>query len=561
MSRELPVRHSHLQLLALGATLVVAVLGARVAVLGLAREDAPSGGGDEVIAQRGALWDRDGVVLATETYDRYDVTVDTALAGDPAAAAAALAPILGADATALAARLADPSGRWVNVSWSATPAMAAAVDALGLAGVATTPRQSRVYPLGDLVAHVTGFVDLDIQGHGGVEGRYHDELEGEAGLRPGAYRTDPTAYVAPRDGADLVLTLDVDLQAAARAALEREIAEQRAVGGTVLVLEPSTGAVLASVSLPDYDPNRYAEFAAEPQRFIDPVVGSIFPPGSVVKPFTLAAAIDAGLLAPGSTYHDVSPYRFGGIEVVNPDRMSHGVVSMADMLRLSLNVGAAHVAGSLGPERFDAALRAFGFGAPSGIDLDGEVGGMLYAPSEAGWDEAFWALSSFGQGMSATPLQVAVAMATLANDGRRMVPHVVGARVGPGGAAQPIPPRMAAQVISPATARTMRALLAEIVESKLTEAALPGYAVAGKTGTSEVPSRFDADDNETIASFCGFLPADAPRAVIFVKVDRPQVDTTGIHVAAPLFRAVAEAAVQTLDIAPRSGIALAERAR
>lgn len=561
MSRELPARHSRLQVLALGATLLVAVLGARVAVLGLDREDARSAGGDGVAAQRGALWDRDGIVLATETYDRYDVTVDTAAIADPAAAAAALAPILGADAGALAARLAEPGGRWVNVAWRATPAQAAAIDGLGLDGVATTPRPSRVYPLGDLVAHVTGFVDLDIQGHGGVEGRYHDELAGAEGRRPGAYRTDPLAYVAPRDGADLILTLDVDLQAAARAALEREIAEQRALGGTVIVLEPSTGAVLASVSLPDYDPNRYTEFAAEPQRFIDPAVGSIFPPGSVVKPFTLAAAIDAGLLSPGTTYRDVSPYRFGGIEVVNPDRTSHGVVTMLDMLRLSLNVGAAHVAGSLGPERFHAALAAFGFGAPTGIDVDGEVDGMLYAPADAGWNEAFWALSSFGQGMSATPLQVAVAMATLANDGRRMVPHVVAARVGPGGVAQPVQPRLAAQVISPATSRTMRAMLAEIVESKLTEASLAGYAVAGKTGTSEVPSRFDRDDNETIASFCGFLPADAPRAVIFVKVDRPQVDTTGIHVAAPLFRAVAEAAVQTLDIAPRSGLALAESTR
>jgi len=556
MSRAVPARQSRLQVLALGTTLVVALLGARVAVLGLARSDAPPAGGNALAAQRGALWDRDGVVLATESYDRYDVTVDTATLSDASSAAGALAGILGLDPLEVAALLAQPTGRWVNLAWRATPEMAAAIDGLGLVGVATAPRQSRVYPLGDLTGHVTGFVDLDIQGHSGVEGFYHDELMGFAGRRPGTYRTDPLAYVPPRDGADLVLTIDVDLQAAARAALAKEIADQGAEGGTVIVLDPMTGALLASVSLPDYDPNRYSAFAAEPRRFIDPAVGSIFPPGSVIKPFTLAAGIDAGLLSTGTTYNDTSPYRFGGIQVVNPDRTSHGVVTMHEMLRLSLNVGAAHVAGTLGPERFHAALAAFGFGSPTGIDLAGEVDGMLYAPSDDGWSEAYWALSSFGQGMTATPLQVAAAMATLANDGRRMVPHVVSARIGPDGIAQPVPPRMAAQVVSPATAQTMRRLLADIVASKLTEAAVPGYGVAGKTGTSEVPSRFDPSDNETIASFCGFLPADAPRAVIFVKVDRPQEDTTGIHVAAPLFRAVAEAAVQTLDIAPRAGIAM-----
>lgn len=557
MSRPNPTQHARLQLLALGTTLVVAVLGARVAVLGLARADAPAGGGDALAAHRGAFWDRDGVLLATESYDRYDVTVDTALLPDPALAAQSLAAILGRDPAEVSAMLVTPAARWVNVAWQATPEMADAIAALELAGVATTPRQSRVYPLGDLTAHVTGFVDLDIQGHGGLEGFYHDELVGAPGRRPGTYRTDPLAYVAPRDGTDLILTIDADLQAAARAALEAEIAEQRAVGGTVIVLDPKTGALLASVSLPDYDPNRYSAFAAEPQRFIDPAIGSIYPPGSVIKPLTLAAGIDAGLLSPGTTYDDVSPYRFGGIQVFNPDRMSHGVVTMQDMLELSLNVGAAHVAGALGPERFHTAMAAFGFGAPTGVDLDGEVAGTVYGPADAGWSEAFWALSSFGQGMAATPLQVASAMAVLANDGRRMVPHVVAARIGPGGVTQAVAPRLAAQVISPATALTLRGMLADIVASKLTEAAVPGYDVAGKTGTSEVPSRFDANDNETIASFCGFLPADDPRAVIFVKVDLPQVDTTGVHVAAPLFRAVAEAAVQTLDIAPRSGLALA----
>lgn len=557
MSRPLGAQHSRLQVLALGTTLVVAILGARVAVIGLARDDAPAAGGDALAAHRGAFWDRDGILLATESYDRYDVTVDTALLPDPAQAARSLGEILGRDPAELEALLVDPAARWVNVAWRATPQMADAIAALGLEGVATTPRQSRVYPLGDLTAHVTGFVDMDIQGHGGVEGYYHDELLGTPGRRPGTYRTDPLAYVAPRDGTDLILTIDADLQAAARAALEREIAEQRAVGGTVIVLDPATGALLASVSLPDYDPNRYSAFAAEPRRFIDPAIGSIYPPGSVIKPFTLAAGIDAGLLSPGTTYDDVSPYRFGGIQVYNPDRMSHGVVTMQEMLQLSLNVGAAHVAGALGPERFDTAMAAFGFGAPTGIDLAGEVPGTIYGPSDEGWSETFWALSSFGQGMAATPIQVASAMAVLANDGRRMVPHVVAARIGPGGVAQAIPPRMAAQVISPATARTMRGMLAEVVASKTTEAAVPGYEVAGKTGTSEVPSRFDPDENETIASFCGFLPASAPRAVICVKVDLPQVDTTGVHVAAPLFRAVAEAAVQTLDIAPRTGLALA----
>lgn len=499
--------------------------------------------GDLIHPQRGAIWDRVGRLLATETYDRFEIIVDKAHVEDPAALALALAPALGEPAADIQRRLAAPDPRWETLERFALPDAADAIMALDNEALTARQNPSRAYPYGADLAHILGFVDLDLVGHFGVEEGHADLLRGLEGRRPGRFRTDPEAFIPPLDGADIVLTIDAELQIAAMDALQGMVEEQNGSGGTVIVLDPTTGAILASASTPTYDPNNYSAYDFE--RFTDPAVASIYPPGSVIKPLTLAAAFDAGLLGPDSTYMDEPEVRMGGIGIVNPDRLGHGVTTMQEMLTLSLNVGASHVARTLGTERFYGALQAFGLGRTTGVDLAREVDGIMPLPGEALWDDERFAFNTFGQGFSTTPLQVAVAMGALANEGRRMRPFVVGSRISVSGEEVLTTPQLAAQVVTPATARTITAMLERVVEDRLTAAAIPGIRVAGKTGTSEIPG--DDGKNATIATFVGYLPAEAPRLVILAKVDHPD-NASGTHVAAPLFREVAEAAIRVLGI-------------
>lgn len=535
---------------ALAVLVLCALVGMalRVAWLGLrAGEPTVYAAPHEIAPQRGAVWDRDGDLLATETYDRYEIVLDREACADEDQALDAAAAALDRPAEELRSLARTQAARWITLEWNAWPEAAAAIEGAELGCLTAIRRASRAYPLGEMAAHLTGFVDLDQVGHFGVEEAFDAELRGLEGRRPGVYRTDPAAYLPPRDGADIVLTIDRDIQAAAHTALSATLAEQSAEGGSVVVIAPDTGAVLASVSLPSYDPNRYGAY--DFGRYPDPVVSSIYPPGSVVKPLTLASAMDAGLLTPDTTYEDEASYRFGGITVFNQDRAAHGTVSMRRMLELSLNVGAAHVAETLGAERFYGSLLGFGFGRATGIELAGEVEGLVHLPGEDTWSESHFALSSFGQGMATTPLQVAVAMATLANDGRRMRPRVVAGRLLPDGRLQESPPTLASQAIAPETARRVRRMLEDVVEETATRATVPGYRVGGKTGTSEVPGT-TGEEKDTIASFAGFLPVDEPRIVVLAKVDRPRVDSGGSAVAAPLFSAVAAEAAEILDIPP-----------
>ncbi len=518
-------------------------IAARVVQLSSMSVSTVAASGDLIHPQRGAIWDRLGRLLATETYDRYEIIVDKVHVEDPDTLAASIAPALGELAADLALRLANPDPRWETLERFALPDVAAAITALESPALTARQNPSRAYSYGADMAHVVGFVDLDLVGHFGVEEGHAESLRGLEGRRPGRFRTDPASYIPPYDGADVVLTLDAELQLACMGALERIVDEQDATGGTVLVLDPTTGAILASASTPGYDPNNYSAYDVE--RFTDPAIGSIYPPGSIVKPLTLAAAFDAGLLAPGSTYNDEVEVRMGGIAIVNPDRLGHGPTTMQEMLTLSLNVGASHVARTLGADRFYGALRAFGLGRTTGVDLAGEVDGIMPVPGEADWDEERFAFNTFGQGFSTTPLQMAVAIAALANEGRRMRPYIVASRISSSGEAVATKPQLAAQVVTPATARTITLMLEGVVQDRATAAAIPGIRVAGKTGTSEIAG---ADgENATIATFAGYFPAEAPRYVVLVKIDQPD-DTSGSHVAAPLFREVAEATIRVLGI-------------
>jgi cell division protein FtsI/penicillin-binding protein 2 len=524
------------------------ILGARLVWLGAFADD-----GEVLLAAeyptpagRGTLWDRSGHLLAVQSFV-FDVAVAPREVTDHRKLAAAVSPLLGRPSVDIESAAADDAA-WVLLERGVGGASGQALAALDIDGLHVEPRSRRRYPLASAAAHLIGFVSLEGQGYYGIEGQYHDALSGDDGALAGSRGTDPRGYRPARDGLDLILTIDRTLQVAASEALARAVAKEQATGGTVIALDPRTGAVLASTSLPSFDPERYPE--ADAAAMLDPAVAAQYEPGSVVKAMTMAAALDSGVAQPDSTYDDTGFVEIAGVRIGNWDHLAHGRTTMTQLLKSSLNVGAVDLARRLGPDRFYSYMTGFGFGAPTGVDVTGEIPGTLRAPfNTPDWFEGDLATSSFGQGMAATSLQVAAAMAALANEGRLMVPYVVAARVPPGGEPEPVAPRLVRQVVTPSTARAVRAMLAEVVSGQVTQAAVPGYSVGGKTGTSQIAEGGVYVTDGTIASFAGFLPVDDPAVVILVKIDRP-ASSRGSDAAAPVFKEVAQAAVAALDIPP-----------
>lgn len=548
-------------------TLTLVLIG-RVAWLAGGGETGPSEAAAAnrlpVAAPRGTLWDREGRLLATETY-AYELGVDLpALApASPAVFAAAVAGGVGRPAEALEAAiregLADKRRRWVplgrGLSAETAEGLAAqeidtSFGSMSLAALGLTVRRSpaRSYPLGAEAAHVLGFMNFDGEAVGGIEAQYDALLRGQAGVLAGYRGTDPSGYQPGRSGADLRLTLDRDIQLVAARALRETVEAQHATGGSVIVMEPTTGAILALASWPAFDPANFAQ--ADPASFLDPAIAAVYEPGSVIKALTVAAALEARAIRPDERYFDTGVIEVAGVEIPNWDRTAHGSVTITEMLQHSLNVGAVHVAEKLGAEGFYAALGTAGFGAPTALDLPGEVAGQVHWPDESpDWWPGYLANNAFGQGMAATPLQVITAMAALANEGVVPVPHLLAEVMPPTAAPEAIPTRQRGRLVSPETARTVRGMLAVVVDGNVSHAAIPGHSVGGKTGTSQIPIAGGYDPEDTIASFCGFLPVERPRVIILAKVDRP-TEVLGSEAAAPLFRQVAEAAIAALDIPP-----------
>ncbi|MFN2114521.1 MAG: peptidoglycan D,D-transpeptidase FtsI family protein, partial [Anaerolineae bacterium] len=288
-----------------------------------------------------------------------------------------------------------------------------------------------------------------------------------------------------------------------------------------------------------------------------PAVSALYEPGSVLKAMTDDSALDASVVEPGWSYEDEGTITVDGLLISNWDGLPHGTTTLTKLLQYSLNVGAVHVAQEMGPDLFYSYLAAFGFGATTGVDLANEAEGLVKWPdATSDWYHGNLATNSFGQGIAATPLQVTAAMAAIANDGRLMRPHSVAAVIDSSGAIEPIRPQPVRQVVSANTARRVREMLAEVVSGRVTQAAIPGYSVGGKTGTSQIPTADGYEDEDTIASFGGFVPVQQPRLVILVKIDRPD-SVRGGQAAAPVFKAVARVALEVLDIQPDQPIDLA----
>jgi cell division protein FtsI/penicillin-binding protein 2 len=502
--------------------------------------------------RRGAIYDRNGFLLAADSF-RYAISASPPMVIDPYATADRLFPLLGINRDETLAALTSEAA-WVPLSRGVPQALGETIRAWDITGIQVETQAKRVYPGDTLAANLLGFVNDNDHGFYGVEGYYDAMLHGTSGLLQG--ERDPFGssipiglgqYVPPRDGRNLVLTIDRTAQYLVERELKDAIQRYQADSGTVVVLDPRTGGILALASWPGYNPNRFAE--ADSKFFPDPAVSEQYEPGSVFKVITMAAGLDSHAITPDTTIYDGGAIEVGGRTILNWDRQPHDTVDMTTVLGKSLNVGAAQVAVMLGKERFYTYVRRFGFGRITEVDLDSEGPGTLKAPGDPDWHESDLGTNSFGQGIAVTPLQMTLSIAAVANDGLLMKPHVV-QQIVEGEQVLSVQPTVVRRVILADTAQTLTDMLVAAVVQETELAQVPGYRVAGKTGTAQIPVPGGYHPTLTVASFAGYLPADDPAAVILVVIHKPETSPWGGQVAAPVFARIAEQLMVLLEIPP-----------
>ena len=501
---------------------------------------------------RGEIRDRSGHLLAADVF-QYDISASPPIISDPQTVADRLSRLLDIPRDELLQTLTRDT-TWVPIAQAVSQSLGETIADWEVMGLRVEPKAKRVYPEGDTGAHLLGFVNGNANGFYGVEGYYDKVLRGKPGLQTGE-RTPfggiiplgINRFVPPVGGATLYLTVDRNIQHLIEVELEKAVTQYGAQGGSVIVLEPKTGAVLGMASYPVYNPNDYS--ASTEDIFFDPNISEQYEPGSVFKIITVAAGLDAGTIGPETTIYDAGSIEVGGRVIYNWDRQGHGVVDMTDVLAKSLNVGVAQVAIGLGKDRFYTYLRRLGFGRLTEIDLSSEGPGTLKTPKDADWHESDLGTNPFGQGIAVTPIQMAMAVAAIANDGLLMKPYVV-ERVLDGEREIEVGPTAVRRAVSPETAATLTKMLVSAQDRANTEALLPGYQVAGKTGTAEIPVPGGYHPTLTLTSFAGYLPADDPQVLALVIIDRPKTSRWGSKTAAPTFKRIVEQLVILLDIPP-----------
>ena len=502
-------------------------------------------------AWRGTIYDRHGHYLAIPSVV-YDVGASPRAITDAVKVAGLLAPILNVDEPKLIGKLTMLEADWVPLALGLPTPSVQPIKDLNLLGIKLDPHPGRYYPEGKLAAAVLGFVNREQAGSYGVEQYYDSRLRGTDGFKVAGgpqVLFDLPFVQAPENGLDLVLTIDRVIQRAAEKHLEQALKEFEAESGVIIVMDPSTGAILAMAVGPGFDPNDFANVESL-KAFINKAISEQYEPGSVFKMVTMAAALDAGVIRPHDTYYDNGYIVVGGRTFQNWDRKAHGLTTMTEVLAYSLNVGSVHVAQKLGPSRFYDVVRRFGFGEPTGIDLTGEIAGSVRQPGSPDWYPADLAANSFGQGLAVTPIQMVTAVAALANDGVLMRPYVVDRILQDGEVIWQAKPQMVRRVVRHETAAELSEMLAQALPQETPLGVVPQYTSAGKTGTAQIFEDGRYADDAIIASFAGYLPAYDPRFVVLVKLDRPQRQPWGSRAAAPVWRDLAGDLCAYLGIPP-----------
>ncbi len=505
-----------------------------------------------VEAQRGVIRDRNGAILATTVDLRSLYAIPKGIA-DHADAAAKLSPILATPAATIRTAL-DSGAEWLYLKRRLPEPVSRAVEALAIAGLGFEPEPKRLYPNDTLAANLLGFVNDDGVGQYGIEGTYDTLLRGIPGRL--VVERDPKdrelalglrTAVPPRNGADVYLTIDLVVQTAIERELRRAMEREKATSGSIIVLDPRDGAIVGLASWPTFDPARVA--AADPEALRNRAVSWTFEPGSTMKAVTIAAGIDKHVVTPTTTYDDKGYAVIGGRRLNNAQGRAYGTTTVTQILERSANAGAVFVASKLGQDPLYQYLRAFGFGAATGIDLAGEAAGAVRPLAE--WYPVDVGTIAFGQGIAVTPLQLAMAYAAIANGGTLYRPYVVAATRDADGEHRTAPVAVRAPITAD-TADTLRTMLVSTVDKGIAHgASLPGYSVAGKTGTAQIPSddgRYV--DDAYISSFAGFAPASDPRFAVVIVIERPQSKLLGTVTAMSAFHDLAQDVLRSARVQP-----------
>lgn len=507
----------------------------------------------ELTPARGSILDRNGTTLA-ESIHMDSCYAEPRRIKDVDGTAGVLAPILGIPKNELVAKLSvNKSFIWI-VRWLA-PEVATRVRNMKLPGIGFAPESKRFYPNMEIAAHVVGFTGRDPNGLEGIELKYDSTILGNTGYmiteRDALGRNIAIMNTVIKDsspGKSVILTLDKTIQFIAEKELAKAVTESNAKSGMALVMESDTGKVLAMANYPTFNPNAYSRYSLAQLR--NHVVADSFEPGSTFKVFTIASALDAGIIKAADMYNcENGTYRIADRTI--HDDHPHSRLTVSEIIKYSSNIGAAKIGFKMGEEKLSSYLRNFGFGGRTGIDLPGESAGSL----KRHWYGIDLATISFGQGVSLSAIQLVSALSSIANGGNLMRPYLVEQILDDNGmVVQKFEPQIVRRVISPETAQKVTKMMETVTGDggTGTKAALDGFRVAGKTGTAQKvdPVTHAYSPSKRIGSFVGFVPADKPKLTIAVIIDEPQGVKYGGVVAAPAFRGIAQNSLAYLKIQP-----------
>ncbi|HWC65487.1 MAG TPA: penicillin-binding protein [Thermoanaerobaculia bacterium] len=503
--------------------------------------------------RRGSILDRQGRELAVSVEASSVFAVPDKI-GDAPAASRAIARVLGVPPAEIAKKLSSDKG-FVWIARQIDDDAAAKLKSMKLPGVALLPELRRSYPNEALAGNALGYVGVDGRGLAGIEYEYDAKIHGREGemrvsrdARQEQYALTPIPGREGRPGATLSLTLDRDLQFVAEKELAAGLAETGAKDASAVAMDPDTGEVLAMATVPSFDPNRYAEFP--PSAWRNRPISDSFEPGSVFKVISGAAVIEAGVAGPSDPVDcGMGSIQVGRWVIHDAEHERFGVIPLSEVIAKSSNVGMVRVGLRLGPQRLFDAARALGIGVETGIDLPGENPGLLRVVGR--WSGLSNAELSFGQEVAVTPVQIAVAVGAIANGGLRVQPRMVRKAVDAEGR-EWYPPAVAPRrAISPSTAAAMNGILKGVVAGGTGKrAAVPGYVVAGKTGTAQKAIGHGYARDKYVATFAGYAPADHPRIVLVVTVDEPRGQYFASEVAAPIFSRILARALAILEVPP-----------
>jgi cell division protein FtsI/penicillin-binding protein 2 len=470
-----------------------------------------------------------------------------------------LAKLLDMDATEIAGKISG-NGNFTVIKKQIEDNLAKKLEQEKLKGIYLQEQDVRFYPEKDLAAQVIGFLGYDKDkrvGQYGVEGKYDKNLAGNAGVlvadtdSVGRWITTATrSFVPVSDGDDVYLTIDPTIQFKAEEILKATVTANSADHGSVVVMNPKTGAILAMANVPEFDLNNYGKVENQ-SVYNNQILSADYEPGSVFKPITMAVGINEKKITPQSTYTDEGVVQVDDKQIKNSDPKPRGVQNMIQVLDESLNTGAVYVEQQIGNDTYKKYMQRFGFGQQVNFDLSGQVAGDLKNLDRKG--DVFYATASFGQGITVTPLQLIQAYSALANGGKMMTPYVVDKIVHTDGSEDRPRPQTGKQIIDIQTATQVSAMLVDVVENGHGKrAGVPGYYIAGKTGTAQVAykDRSGYDPNTNIGTFIGYGPVDDPQFLALVRIDNPKNVKFAESTAAPAFGQMASVILNYLQIPP-----------